>query len=1269
MGTGNKNESLSEIALAPLPNETPAFEQVVEKIPNLDAFLARKDLVDAYFRALQKYYGAERFTYDSFNTIFKQLIRIKDHARGLKERLWETTGLGESFSIATGIKTYGRAINQGKWDAYFGEWMQRLTTIGSPILRLSEEGRAFRLEQILASFESQVKSIQAFEKSNKHSQTLKANFFKVLRNNEDLRAAAAYILLSEIRFPPVTEALNSGDPDIILDTLERLKLEQRAWFTKLGLQSASLVSHVKSLIPDLKEVLSDEKLFPRETYQTNNGKVVPLGRSDIQIFRFEPIPRRIHGIWKGATVMDCVGGSPGFLDDTTPERWAVSALKDTQVYHIERFLRSSGQFTQREYAGFVQVVPQCHRDTGMLIGSVEFMSHVLFRKAVTDTTNGKMLLVNLFDLWLKESTKRLPKNWIGFAIGESNALNYLGVLNQIRKLPQYLFGRREPSSNFEHIDALGKEIPSLMTRHGAAKKYGGNMIFDAKVPDARFLTILNTEVSTGTAETSFKTGMVELMRSPDPMLRWRAALATLNQDSENREALVTVVANLELTIRNFVEIHIDSVVDLVKRKSAELLDNHPYKLSEGDLWVESIVELTRWFVRRKDLVANIDVSVEPPTVNADSTLEQLGLRAAYLLRRALTYGRTQEVRVAAIKAFGILRWRDPALTQTIAKIAKPSRIHFSLRVRTMSSPLRDEALFALGEMGWDHPDAILAITEVLKYDYPDTCHTELLAIEALEKLRSSDMRLVRGLKSALSSDHKAIRIRAAEVLESLGYLSNETIAAELAKATLKLDSALPHEKITAVGTLMRSQQKDRNGLVKTLETQLAKESNPNVRSKIVSTLIDLNIPNMWTVSEMARRTPEQGLLFISRVLKEQTNSGRIRKAMKEASRIDSSPLVAQYVARFEEQLKRYGTGWEGQFFGQLRSYVTDVRIVGLSIVAIFGIYNLKVWYGNIQDMNDASRREYKTQTIIVKLQEIQLFNRKVRLLTIPTEDGFYSAVLHQQRLIKPTVTAFRSLKLNEEENTLVREILAHSDELEADSLKYFQAKSSGVGVRPIRDNEEEKVQKLNDLIWSLKWANYEALIKQLRNRANIEFYYFHIVDAIGNIILFLLSVMALEFARRDTKRRLNAELLLRDNEERFEVLLSNIKDYATFTVSADGTVTSWHPAAQLVFGYSPDEIIGQNFSIFYTKKDIKRGAPQHDLKAAKAGGKHADDKMQVTKIGNAFFVHQVIVPLRDDREGVRGFVFIVKALSETEAAQARSEDDAKAGESSRPLAA
>jgi len=126
----------------------------------------------------------------------------------------------------------------------------------------------------------------------------------------------------------------------------------------------------------------------------------------------------------------------------------------------------------------------------------------------------------------------------------------------------------------------------------------------------------------------------------------------------------------------------------------------------------------------------------------------------------------------------------------------------------------------------------------------------------------------------------------------------------------------------------------------------------------------------------------------------------------------------------------------------------------------------------------------------------------------------------------------------------------------------------------------------------------------------------------------------------------------KSSEGRFRMLVDAITDYAIYMLDPDGTVTSWNPGAKRFKGYDESEIIGENFSRFYTEEDRKTGLPQRALETAKREGKFEQEGWRVRKDGTQFWAYVVIDPIRDSAGKLIGFAKITRDLTERRHAEA-----------------
>ncbi|MES2374242.1 MAG: ATP-binding protein [Bacteroidota bacterium] len=158
------------------------------------------------------------------------------------------------------------------------------------------------------------------------------------------------------------------------------------------------------------------------------------------------------------------------------------------------------------------------------------------------------------------------------------------------------------------------------------------------------------------------------------------------------------------------------------------------------------------------------------------------------------------------------------------------------------------------------------------------------------------------------------------------------------------------------------------------------------------------------------------------------------------------------------------------------------------------------------------------------------------------------------------------------------------------------------------------------------------------------------IKAIASLITGIVSVITLfylfkflprAFTLRVSKKRENYK-----NEERFRLLVEEVKDYAIMMVDLDGSVGTWNKGAEAINGYTADEIIGEPISIFYTKEDIAKGEPENNLKIARELGRFGSETKRVRKDGSVFWANCVITALHDDHGVIYGYSTVTRDVTE-----------------------
>ena len=141
-----------------------------------------------------------------------------------------------------------------------------------------------------------------------------------------------------------------------------------------------------------------------------------------------------------------------------------------------------------------------------------------------------------------------------------------------------------------------------------------------------------------------------------------------------------------------------------------------------------------------------------------------------------------------------------------------------------------------------------------------------------------------------------------------------------------------------------------------------------------------------------------------------------------------------------------------------------------------------------------------------------------------------------------------------------------------------------------------------------------------------------ILDESGNLIGF-------GKITRDLTERKEAEL-------QYRRLIEGVTDYAIYSLDPHGRVTSWNSGAKRLKGYEAEEIIGQNFSKFYTPEDVAANLPDRILETAAREGHYEAEGWRVRKDGGRFWSSVVVTSIRDEAGTLVGFSKITRDVTD-----------------------
>lgn len=148
--------------------------------------------------------------------------------------------------------------------------------------------------------------------------------------------------------------------------------------------------------------------------------------------------------------------------------------------------------------------------------------------------------------------------------------------------------------------------------------------------------------------------------------------------------------------------------------------------------------------------------------------------------------------------------------------------------------------------------------------------------------------------------------------------------------------------------------------------------------------------------------------------------------------------------------------------------------------------------------------------------------------------------------------------------------------------------------------------------------------------------------------------LANEQLRAEIVERRLVEYRLQKSEERFRLMVENVKDYAFIVLDPQGRIVTWNTGSERLHGYTAEEIMGQHFALFYGPEDRAAGKPDIELRTATTEGRFEDEGWRFRKDGTRFWANVVATPLRDQTGVLFGFAKITRDLTERKRAEEKA---------------
>lgn len=117
-------------------------------------------------------------------------------------------------------------------------------------------------------------------------------------------------------------------------------------------------------------------------------------------------------------------------------------------------------------------------------------------------------------------------------------------------------------------------------------------------------------------------------------------------------------------------------------------------------------------------------------------------------------------------------------------------------------------------------------------------------------------------------------------------------------------------------------------------------------------------------------------------------------------------------------------------------------------------------------------------------------------------------------------------------------------------------------------------------------------------------------------------------------------------EAYFPKIVEEVKGFAIFMMDKDGIILTWNIGCELMKGYKPDEVIGQNYAMLFPEFLRKKGLPEQEIAIAYKDGRYETENWRRPKSRELFWANVVLTKITDDEGKLVGYVKITQDQSE-----------------------